>query len=51
MKFYNRERELSELGKLYEQANDAARMIVVTGRRRVGKTMLALEFARDHGRS
>lgn len=48
MKFYNREKELSELGKLYEQTNDAARMIVVTGRRRAGKTMLALEFARDH---
>ncbi len=48
MKFYNRESELSELGMLYEQANEAARMTVVTGRRRVGKTMLALEFARGH---
>jgi len=48
MKFYNREKEFSELGKLHEQTNDAARMIVVTGRRRVGKTMPALEFARDH---
>jgi AAA+ ATPase superfamily predicted ATPase len=48
MKFYNRKSELSELGKLYEQANEAARMTVVTGRRRVGKTMLALEFARGH---
>jgi len=42
MKFYNRESELAELGKLYEQANDTARMTVITGRRRVGKTMLAL---------
>ena len=48
MKFYNRESELSELGKLYEQANQSARMTVITGRRRVGKTMLALEFARGH---
>jgi uncharacterized protein len=48
MKFYNRESELTELGKLYEQANKAARMTVITGRRRVGKTMLALEFAKGH---
>ena len=48
MKFYNRESELAELGKLYEQANKAARMTVITGRRRVGKTMLALEFAKGH---
>lgn len=48
MKFYNRESELSELGVLYKQANEAARMTVITGRRRVGKTMLALEFAKDH---
>lgn len=47
MKFYNRTSELAELGKLYEQSNKAARMTVITGRRRVGKTMLALEFARD----
>jgi uncharacterized protein len=47
MKFYNRTSELAELGKLYEQSNEAARMTVITGRRRVGKTMLALEFARD----
>jgi AAA+ ATPase superfamily predicted ATPase len=47
MKFYNRASELAELGKLYEQSNEAARMTVITGRRRVGKTMLALEFARD----
>ena len=28
---YNRESELSELGMLYEQANEAARTTVVTG--------------------
>ncbi|MCM2359647.1 MAG: ATP-binding protein [Geobacteraceae bacterium] len=48
MKFYNRTSELAELGRLYEQASAAARMTVITGRRRVGKTMLALEFARGH---
>lgn len=48
MKFYNRRQELQELARLYDQANETARMTVVTGRRRVGKTMLALEFARQH---
>jgi len=48
MKFYNRARELAELAKLYEQSNESARMTVISGRRRVGKTMLALEFATGH---
>jgi AAA+ ATPase superfamily predicted ATPase len=48
MKFYNRVNELAELGKLYDQAPDSARMTVITGRRRVGKTMLALEFVKSH---
>jgi AAA+ ATPase superfamily predicted ATPase len=48
MKFYNRERELAELQKLYKQAATQARMTVITGRRRVGKTSLALEFVKDH---
>jgi len=48
MKFYNRERELAELKKLYKQAAAQARMTVITGRRRVGKTSLALEFVKDH---
>ena len=47
MKFYNRAKELAELEKLYEQASESARMTVITGRRRVGKTMLALEFAKS----
>jgi len=46
MKFYNRRNELAELAKLYDQAGTAAKMTVITGRRRVGKTMLALESAR-----
>lgn len=48
MKFYGRETELAELRNLREQAGETGRMTVITGRRRVGKTMLALEFARDH---
>lgn len=48
MKFYNRKQELLELNKLYDQAKETARMAVITGRRRVGKTMLALELAGRH---
>lgn len=48
MKFYNRTQELQDLAQLYHQAGDSSRMAVITGRRRVGKTMLALEFARRH---
>ena len=47
MKFYDRERELAELGKVEKQTSGSARMTVLTGRRRVGKTSLALEFARS----
>ncbi|TWJ18985.1 ATP-binding protein [Geobacter argillaceus] len=48
MKFYNRENELAELATLYEQAGSTGRMTVLTGRRRVGKTLLALESAKNH---
>lgn len=48
MKFYNRENELAELATLYTQANSTGRMTVLTGRRRVGKTLLALESAKGH---
>jgi len=48
MKFYDREKELNELNKLYAQAGKSAKMTVLTGRRRVGKTLLALEFAEPH---
>jgi len=47
MKFYDRQSELEELALLYRQASKAARMTVLTGRRRVGKTILALESARE----
>ena len=51
MKFYDREKELGELNKLLGQRKNTAshreptgRMAVLTGRRRVGKTLLSLEF-------
>jgi len=47
MKFYDRERELAELDKVEKQTGGSARMTVLTGRRRVGKTSLALEFAQS----
>ena len=51
MKFYNRIEELAELARLYEQAATGGRMTVLTGRRRVGKTVLALEAAKQHKHS
>jgi AAA+ ATPase superfamily predicted ATPase len=47
MRFYDRQRELTELDNLEKQTVSAARMVVLTGRRRIGKTALALEFARS----
>lgn len=47
MKFYDRKTELAELEKLVYQARSGGRMTVITGRRRVGKTLLSLEFVRD----
>ncbi len=48
MKFYNRENELDLLKILFQQADKGAKMTVLTGSRRVGKTLLSLEFARNH---
>lgn len=47
MKFYNRENELKELTALHDQSTGSGRMTVLTGRRRVGKTVLALEAAKN----
>ncbi|MHB1400407.1 MAG: ATP-binding protein [Trichloromonadaceae bacterium] len=47
MKFYNRVSELEELASLHEQSASSGRMTVITGRRRVGKTILALESAKS----
>lgn len=43
--FIDREKELGELNKLYE--DDRFQFVVVYGRRRVGKTFLLLEFCKD----
>lgn len=43
MKFYNRTTEIQELKRIQERAfNSRSRMTVITGRRRIGKTSLAL---------
>jgi AAA+ ATPase superfamily predicted ATPase len=47
VKFYNRQTEIQELSNIYSQSTSESRMTVITGRRRVGKTMLALEFSRE----
>lgn len=43
--FVNREQELKRLGRLYER--DSATLAVVWGRRRMGKTTLAIESIRE----
>ena len=44
MKLYNREKEVAELKRVQELAfTQNSRMIVVTGRRRIGKTSLIKE--------
>lgn len=47
MRFYDRQAELNELKKVLEQTKNSARMTVLTGRRRVGKTLLSLEFVKE----
>lgn len=47
MRFYNREPELVELQKLWKQSEARGTLAVLTGRRRLGKTLLATEFAKD----
>lgn len=46
MIFYDRIQELSLLDRLDQQAEEVGIMTVLTGRRRVGKTMLALHHAK-----
>ena len=46
MKFYNRKEELKELTAIYNQTSQGGRITVLTGRRRVGKTLPATEFVR-----
>ena len=50
MKFFGRETETAELLKIREASKETARMTVVTGRRRVGKTEL-IRHALDDGKT
>lgn len=45
MKFYNRKNELDSLQKVHRTISQSSKMTVITGRRRIGKTRLILEFA------
>ena len=48
MKFYDRKKELHILNRIYAQCEEEYGAItVLTGRRRVGKTMLSREYAKD----
>lgn len=48
MKFYNREQELKSLNDIYKQCRDSyGKITVLTGRRRIGKTLLAKKYAED----
>ena len=46
MKFYSREKELAFLKKQYVQTDISSTMTVITGRRRIGKTSLSLQYAK-----
>lgn len=46
MRFYGRKEELRQMEKIGSRTEKGARMTVLTGRRRVGKTSLALEFSK-----
>lgn len=47
MKFYFRTSALDDLKTLWEQSHAMSKMAVLMGRRRIGKTSLALEFVKD----
>ena len=48
MKFYDRTKELTEIKRLITiTQNKGSRVIVITGRRRIGKTRLALESVKE----
>jgi len=45
MKFYNRETDLSHLSEIGAPAQRTAHMVVIAGRRCIGKTELIRQFA------
>lgn len=48
MRFHGRERELAELERIRRESETSSRFTVVMGRRRIGKTTLALRSAEGH---
>src|SRR3990172_3003242 len=47
MRFYDRERELAKLSEIASLSRDSSHLVVITGRRRVGKTELIRRFAAE----
>ena len=47
MKFYGREAETQQIKSINTQSKESGKMTVITGRRRVGKTLLSLEACRE----
>ena len=48
VKFYNRQQEMAQLLDIQQQAfNDYSRFVVLTGRRRVGKTSLVYRLMEE----
>jgi len=47
VKFYNRESELRSLEVVNNQCDKSSKIVVITGRRRVGKTLLSYEFIKE----
>ena len=47
MKFVNREKEFAVLNRILEKSKKFSQMTIVSGRRRIGKTRLLLEFFKD----
>lgn len=45
MRFFGREEELKVLNQIDKQSGKSGKMTVITGRRRIGKTSLAMKFA------
>jgi len=47
MRFYDRISELNALERVHKLVSDTARLSVITGRRRIGKTRLIRTFCED----
>lgn len=45
IKFYNREQERAILESRWDQTDGEGRLALLTGRRRLGKTLIAKQFA------